>query len=52
MEVLLILYFVPTLCAFLFGARDKGMVLVINLFLGWTVLFWVIALALAFRSGR
>jgi len=44
--ILLFLYFLPTGIA---KRRDRAMVFVINLFLGWTVLGWVIALAIAFR---
>jgi hypothetical protein len=31
---------------------DTNIVVVINLFLGWTLLGWVIALAMAFRPTR
>ncbi|RKN37481.1 superinfection immunity protein [Streptomyces hoynatensis] len=45
-----VLYFVPTAVAFARGVRNAGSVLVVNLFLGWTFLGWVVALAMAARS--
>ena len=47
----LILYFVPVIVAL---ARRHvphlGSVIVVNVFLGWTVVGWVVALAMACRS--
>lgn len=43
---LLFMYFVPT---FIAKRRDRTMVGVINLFTGWTVIGWVVALAIAVR---
>ena len=48
--VLVGLYFLPALLAFDRGVPNKGSVLVINVFLGWTLIGWVIALAMAARS--
>ena len=45
--LLLFLYFVPTGLA---KPRDRKMVFVINLFLGWTLIGWVVALAFAVRA--
>ncbi|GAA2242787.1 hypothetical protein GCM10010430_25480 [Kitasatospora cystarginea] len=47
-----VVYFVPTLVAFLRGTLNKGSVLVVNLFLGWTFLGWVVALAMSFSGSR
>ena len=44
--LLLGLYFLPTIIAAVRG-RQLGSVGVINLLLGWTVIGWVIALAIA-----
>ena len=44
------LYFLPTILAFSRRVVNRGSVAVINLFLGWTVIGWVIALAMAFRT--
>jgi hypothetical protein len=48
--VLLVLYFVPLIVAMLRHVPNVGSVAVINLFLGWTVIGWVVALAMAARS--
>lgn len=44
---LLLLYFVPTIIAGFRGHRNGVSIFVINLFLGWTFVGWVIALAWA-----
>lgn len=48
--VIVLAYFIPTAVAFGRGVPNKGSVLVVNLFLGWSVVGWVIALAMAARS--
>ncbi|WP_249522996.1 superinfection immunity protein [Modestobacter marinus] len=48
--VVLALYFTPTIIAFARGIADRGTVLVLNLFLGWTFVGWVVSLAMAARS--
>ncbi|MGP4114298.1 superinfection immunity protein [Streptomyces sp. 4N509B] len=45
------LYLLPTFVAFGRGVRNAGSVLVVNLFLGWTLVGWVVALAMAARSS-
>lgn len=44
---LIFFYFLPT---FIAKPGRRGSVFVINLFLGWTMLFWVVALYMAVRS--
>lgn len=46
------LYFLPTIVAFRRHATVRGTVAVavLNLFLGWTFIGWVISLAMAFGS--
>jgi Superinfection immunity protein len=44
------LYFLPTIVATSRGVTNQGSVIVVNLFLGWTFIGWVVALAMAFRS--
>jgi hypothetical protein len=44
---LLFVYFIPTIVAQHHRHRSVGAIAVINLFLGWTFLGWVIALAWA-----
>ena len=43
---LLFMYFIPTGVA---KKRDRALVFVINLFTGWTIIGWVVALAFAVR---
>ena len=46
-----VLYFLPSVVAFSRSVPDRGMVLVLNVFLGWTFLGWVVSLAKACGSG-
>uniref|UniRef100_A0AAU2VUL1 Superinfection immunity protein n=1 Tax=Streptomyces sp. NBC_00008 TaxID=2903610 RepID=A0AAU2VUL1_9ACTN len=48
--VIVLAYFVPTVVAFARGVSNSGSILVLNLFLGWTLVGWVVALAMAARS--
>jgi hypothetical protein len=43
-------YWIPTAVAFFRAVPNKASVLVINLFLGWTIIGWVVALAMAVRT--
>ena len=45
--LLSLVYFVPTLAA---HRSRRGSIFVINLFAGWTLLGWVVALVMAIRS--
>jgi len=38
------LYFLPTLIAFLRQHKNKLAIFLLNLFLGWTILGWVVSL--------
>lgn len=42
--LILVIYFVPTIVAFLAGHENKVAIFILNLFLGWSGLGWVIAL--------
>lgn len=44
------LYFAPTIVAFAREVPNKWSIAVINAFLGWTLVGWVVALAMAARS--
>jgi Superinfection immunity protein len=44
------LYFLPTIIAVARKVRNEGSIVVINVFLGWTLVGWVIALAMALRT--
>ena len=50
--IILFLYFIPALVASQREHRQAGAILVINLFLGWPLLGWVIALAWACSDAR
>ena len=41
------LYFLPSIVAFVRGLANGWSILVLNFFLGWTVLGWVLPLAMA-----
>jgi hypothetical protein len=49
--ILIGFYFLPTTVAVSRKVSDQGSVAVINFFLGWTLVGWVVALAMACRSG-
>lgn len=42
------LYFLPWLCALMRGRTNTGSIFLLNLFLGWTLVGWVVALVWAF----
>ena len=44
-------YFIPTIVATQRNVLNKWSVAVINLFLGWTLIGWVVALAMALRTA-
>jgi Superinfection immunity protein len=46
------LYFLPLIIGYLRAAPDRASMAVINVFLGWTYIGWVAALALAVRDRR
>ena len=45
-----VLYFLPALIAFARSKRDAMSILVLNFFLGWTAIGWVIALVWALKQ--
>jgi len=48
----IILYFIPTIVAHRRGHRQKTAIFVLNLFAGWTVIAWVVAIVWAFTEDR
>ena len=46
------LYFLPTIVAIARKVTNQGSVFVINFFLGWTFVGWVVALAMACRTSN
>ncbi len=49
--LLLALYLAPAITAFLRYHRNRASILVINLFLGWTFIGWVVALAMSVTNN-
>ena len=45
-----VLYFLPAIIGFARSKRDAGAILVLNFFLGWTAIGWVIALVWALKQ--
>jgi hypothetical protein len=45
-----VLYFLPAIIALARSKRDAVSILVLNLFLGWTMIGWVIALVWALKE--
>lgn len=43
-------YFIPTIIALSTRKRDRAAIVVLNLFLGWTLIGWVIALVWAVKQ--
>lgn len=48
--VLIVLYFIPTLVATSRKVTNSGSVFVINLLLGWSIIGWAVALAMAVKT--
>jgi len=45
-------YFIPTIVAINRDMHNKGSIIVVNVFLGWTLIGWVVALAMACGSNK
>ena len=45
-----VLYFLPAIIAFARSKRDSVAILVLNFFLGWTAVGWIIALVWALKQ--
>ncbi len=48
--ILLCVYFVPTAVAVKRAHHQLSAILIVNVFLGWTFIGWVVALAMAFTQ--
>jgi hypothetical protein len=46
------LYFAPTIVAVTRKVTNQGSITVINIFFGWTLIGWVMALAMACRTSN
>lgn len=47
-----LIYFFPTLVTYFRGVENRAPTFIVNLFLGWTVLGWVIALVMAASAKK
>ncbi len=45
-----IIYIIPTIVAYSRNTLNKNTVFVLNLFLGWTVVGWIVFLAMALKK--
>lgn len=45
--ILAIIYFIPAIDAVVHKKKNAGAIFVVNLFLGWTLIGWVVALSWA-----
>jgi hypothetical protein len=45
-----VMYFLPTIIALIKSKRDTVAILLLNLFLGWSVIGWIIALVWAAKN--
>jgi hypothetical protein len=48
--ILLAMYFIPTIVGAIRKVPNIGSIAVVNFFLGWTFVGWVVALAMSVRS--
>jgi len=48
--VVLISYFIPTIIALIRKHRDATAIFILNLFLGWSLIGWIISLVWAFKK--
>lgn len=49
---LLVLYFLPTIIAMRRGRMNTASIAVVNIFLGWTLIGWVLSLAWALAANE
>jgi len=52
LALMIISYWLPTLLAFHWRHRNRTAILLVNLFLGWTVIGWVVSLIWACTGNR
>jgi hypothetical protein len=45
-----VMYFLPSILAFARGKRDTAAIVLLNIFLGWTMIGWVVALVWAVKT--
>ena len=52
MGILALFYFVPSLVALVRKKNNTASIIVLNIFLGWTFIGWVVALVWAVSSNK
>ena len=45
-----VMYFLPCIVAFVRSKRDTASIVLLNFFLGWTMVGWIVALVWAFKT--
>lgn len=50
LAIFCVAYFVPSIVAYVRSNRNSGAILALNIFLGWTVIGWVVALVWALKT--
>jgi len=45
-----LMYFLPAILAYARSKRDANSILILNIFLGWTAIGWVVALVWALKT--
>lgn len=45
-------YFLPSILAVAYAKRNAASIMIVNLFLGWTFIGWVVAFAMAAAPNR
>ena len=50
--VIVLLYMLPTYLAFRHESRDKWLILILNVWLGWTLLFWILLAVWALTTAE
>ena len=45
-----VMYFLPSIVAFARSKRDMASIVLLNFFLGWTMIGWVVSLVWAFKT--
>jgi RsiW-degrading membrane proteinase PrsW (M82 family) len=49
---IVVLYFAPTITAYQRKTKNKSQVVIVNVFLGWTILGWIIALTMSYSGNK
>ena len=52
MAFIILLYLPPTYLAFRHGSRDRWIILILNIWLGWTFVFWLVLIVWALATAE